>query len=46
MNDKHGTTADRTAFDEFITGQYAGVYQNAVIAEFDSTLPKDPSWKQ
>ncbi len=32
------------AFDRFIKGQYAGEYEEKLIAEFDSYLPVDPPW--
>jgi phosphoglycolate phosphatase-like HAD superfamily hydrolase len=32
------------AFDKFINGEYAGEYEQKVIAEFDSFLPENPSW--
>jgi len=34
------------AFDRFIKGQYAGAYEEKVIAEFDSYLPEQPPWKK
>ena len=34
------------AFDKFINGQYAGEYEEKVIAEFDSYLPELPPWKR
>ncbi len=33
------------AFDKFMAGNYAGDYQDRVIAEFDACLPVEPSWK-
>jgi len=32
------------AFDKFITGRYAGKYEEKLIAEFDSYLPQTPPW--
>jgi len=32
------------AFDKFINGQYAGQYEEKLIAEFDSYLPQTPPW--
>ncbi len=34
------------AFDKFINGQYAGDYEEKVIAEFDEYLPEKPPWKK
>ena len=34
------------AFDKFITGQYAGEYEEKVIAEFDAYLPELPPWER
>ncbi len=34
------------AFDRFIAGQYAGSYEEKVIAEFDEYLPETPPWKK
>ena len=34
------------AFDNFFTGQYAGIYEEKVIAEFDKYLPETPPWKK
>ncbi|MBA7683205.1 hypothetical protein ES703_91565 [subsurface metagenome] len=34
------------AFDKFFTGQYAGTYEEKVIAEFDKYLPETPPWKK
>jgi phosphoglycolate phosphatase-like HAD superfamily hydrolase len=34
------------AFDRFIKGQYAGAYEEKVIAEFDSYLPEQPPWQK
>ncbi len=34
------------AFDKFINGQYAGIYEEKVIAEFDKYLPETPPWKK
>ena len=33
------------AFDRFINGQYAGSYEEKVIAEFDKCLPETPPWE-
>jgi phosphoglycolate phosphatase-like HAD superfamily hydrolase len=33
------------AFDKFINGQYAGRYEEKLIAEFDSYLPELPPWQ-
>ena len=33
------------AFDKFITGEYAGEYEDKVIAEFDAYLPELPPWE-
>ncbi len=33
------------AFDKFINGQYAGEYEEKVIAEFDAYLPELPPWE-
>jgi phosphoglycolate phosphatase-like HAD superfamily hydrolase len=32
------------AFDKFINGEYAGEYEQKLIAEFDSYLPELPPW--
>ena len=32
------------AFDKFIAGEYAGEYEQKLIAEFHSQLPEKPSW--
>jgi len=34
------------AFDKFIEGEYAGGYEQKLIAEFDSYLPELPPWQQ
>ncbi len=34
------------AFDKFINGQYADIYEEKVIAEFDKYLPETPPWKK
>ena len=34
------------AFDKFIKGQYAGAYEEKVIAEFDRYLPESPPWEK
>ncbi|MHC4637772.1 MAG: HAD family hydrolase [Planctomycetota bacterium] len=33
------------AFDKFIKGEYAGEYEEKLIAEFDSYLPENPPWE-
>jgi len=37
----HGET-----FDKFINGEYAGEYEEKVIAEFDAYLPEKPPWEK
>lgn len=32
--------------EKFLTGQYAGAYEAALIAEFDTYLPSTPPWKR
>jgi phosphoglycolate phosphatase-like HAD superfamily hydrolase len=32
------------AFDKFLNGEYAGEYEEKVIAEFDALLPEVPPW--
>jgi phosphoglycolate phosphatase-like HAD superfamily hydrolase len=32
------------AFDKFISGKYAGKYEQQLIAEFDKCLPEKPAW--
>ncbi|MHC4624239.1 MAG: HAD family hydrolase [Planctomycetota bacterium] len=32
------------AFDKFMNGEYAGGYEQKVIAEFDACLPEQPPW--
>jgi len=34
------------AFDTFINGQYAGPYEEKLIAEFDAYLPELPPWQK
>ena len=34
------------AFDKFVSGQYAGDYEEGLIAEFDSYLPERPAWEK
>ena len=34
------------AFDKFIAGDYAGGYEQKLIAEFDSCLPERPPWER
>jgi len=36
----------REGFDKFINGQYAGSYEEKVIAEFDEYLPERPPWEK
>jgi phosphoglycolate phosphatase-like HAD superfamily hydrolase len=36
----------REACDRFLNGQYAGDYEESLIAEFDSYLPETPPWKK
>ena len=31
-------------FDKFIDGEYAGAYEEKLIAKFDECLPENPSW--
>ncbi|HBG27270.1 MAG: hypothetical protein A2Y10_02450 [Planctomycetes bacterium GWF2_41_51] len=33
------------SFDKFIEGKYAGIYESAVIKEFEGYLPENPPWK-
>jgi phosphoglycolate phosphatase-like HAD superfamily hydrolase len=33
------------AFDKFIMGEYAGSYEEKLIAEFDRYLPERPPWE-
>jgi phosphoglycolate phosphatase-like HAD superfamily hydrolase len=33
------------AFDKFLNGEYAGEYEEKVIAEFDALLPEVPPWE-
>lgn len=33
-------------FDKFINGEYAGEYEEKVIAEFDAYLPEKPPWEK
>ncbi len=33
-------------FDKFIKGEYAGEYEEKVIAEFDAYLPEKPPWEK
>jgi phosphoglycolate phosphatase-like HAD superfamily hydrolase len=35
----------REAIDRFFAGTYAGQYQEKLLAEFDSYLPAEPTWK-
>jgi hypothetical protein len=32
------------AFNKFVNGEYAGDYEQKVIAEFDACLPELPPW--
>lgn len=34
------------AFDKFLDGNYAGKYEEKLIAEFDACLPENPPWKK
>lgn len=34
------------AFDKFINGEYAGSYEEQLIAEFDAYLPEIPPWEK
>jgi len=34
------------AFDKFLAGEYAGAYEEKLIAEFDAYLPDTPPWKR
>ena len=34
------------AFEKFLAGAYAGAYEAALIAEFESLLPEFPPWKK
>ena len=36
----------REGFDKFINGEYAGKYEEKVIAEFDAYLPEKPPWEK
>jgi len=36
----------KEAFQKFINGEYAGEYENKLIAEFDTYLPDTPPWKK
>ncbi len=31
--------------DKFLSGEYAGAYQDALVAEFEKALPENPPWK-
>jgi len=35
----------KEAYDKFLTGTYAGEYEQKLIAEFDALLPGKPAWK-
>lgn len=32
------------AFDKFITGSYAGSYEDSIVTEFEKCLPENPPW--
>jgi len=34
------------ALDKFFAGEYAGAYEDALIAEFETYLPETPPWKK
>ncbi len=34
------------AFDRFLTGKYAGTYENSLLSEFRRSLPEIPPWKK
>jgi hypothetical protein len=34
------------AVHKFLAGEYAGVYEAQLIAEFDKLLPDQPPWKR
>jgi len=34
------------AFDKFINGEYAGAYEEQLIAEFEQCLPETPPWEK
>jgi hypothetical protein len=34
------------ALDKFVSGEYAGEYETALIKEFDAYLPEIPPWKK
>jgi len=36
----------KESFDKFINGEYAGAYEEKLIAEFDKHLPSVPPWKK
>ncbi len=36
----------KEACDKFLAGEYAGQYEERLIAEFDKYLPETPPWKQ
>jgi len=33
------------AFDKFVSGEYAGEYEQKLIAEYDAYLPESPGWE-
>ena len=33
------------AFDKFLAGEYAGAYEDALIAKFEALLPETPPWQ-
>jgi len=34
------------SFDKFISGEYAGAYEQKIVEEFDAYLPENPSWQK
>ena len=36
----------KEGFQKFLSGEYAGPYETALIAEFESLLPSTPPWKK
>jgi phosphoglycolate phosphatase-like HAD superfamily hydrolase len=36
----------KEAFERFVTGTYAGAYEAALVAEFETYLPEIPPWKR
>ena len=43
VSKKHDITM---AFDKFINEEYAGEYEQKLIAEFDTYLPEKPPWER